>query len=69
MYEQLGQTYKNEPNCVVARVDADGHRDLGSRWAMTLVSITALVSLFIDTMLVVFQLSNSSRKTTRMEWM
>ena len=31
VYEELGQTYKNEPNCVVARVDADGHRDLGSR--------------------------------------
>lgn len=32
VYEQLGQTYKNEPDCVVARVDADGHRDLGSRY-------------------------------------
>ena len=31
VYEQLGQTYKNEPNCVVARVDADGHRDVASR--------------------------------------
>ena len=32
VYEQLGQTYKNEPSCVVARVDADGNRDLASRW-------------------------------------
>lgn len=31
VYEELGQTYKNEPNCVVARVDADGNKDLGSR--------------------------------------
>lgn len=31
IYEQLGQTYKNEPNCVIARVDADGHRTLGER--------------------------------------
>ena len=32
VYEQLGQTYKDEPSCVVARVDADGNRDLATRW-------------------------------------
>ena len=31
VYEQLGQTYKSEPSCVVARVDADGNRDVASR--------------------------------------
>lgn len=31
-YEELGTTYKNDGNCVVARVDADGHRELGSKY-------------------------------------
>ena len=31
IYETVGNTFKNDGNCVVAKVDADGHRDLGSR--------------------------------------
>lgn len=34
-YEQLGTTYKNEPNCVVARIDADGHRDVASKYGVS----------------------------------
>ncbi|XP_065915542.1 uncharacterized protein [Dysidea avara] len=35
VYEQLGQTYKDEPSCVVARVDADGNRDLATRYGVS----------------------------------
>eukprot|EP00731_Ephydatia_muelleri_P026114 Em0018g214a len=33
-YEEVGATYKNEENCVVARVDADAQRDLASRYGV-----------------------------------
>ena len=33
-YEEVGTTYKNEENCVVARVDADAQRDLASRYGV-----------------------------------
>ena len=68
VYEQLGQTYKNEPNCVVARVDADGHRDLASRWVQHLSLMLFHPITFLTVMvLVVTQLSSSSLRTTRME--
>ncbi|KXJ23781.1 protein disulfide-isomerase like 2-1 [Exaiptasia diaphana] len=34
-YEKVGQAFKNEPNCVIAKVDADGHRDLGERYGVS----------------------------------
>ena len=32
VYELLGTAFRNEDNCVVARVDADAHRDLGESY-------------------------------------
>jgi hypothetical protein len=29
---KVGAALKNEKNCIVANVDADKHRDLGTRW-------------------------------------
>ena len=29
VYEKLGTAFRNEESCVIARVDADAHRDLG----------------------------------------
>ena len=67
VYEQLGQTYKNEPNCVVARVDADGHRDVASRWVQHLSLMFHPIIFCTVMVLVVTQLSSSSLRTTRME--
>jgi protein disulfide-isomerase-like protein len=33
-YEKLANVYANEPNVVVAKVDADAHKDLGSRYGV-----------------------------------
>lgn len=35
VYEKVGLTFKNEPNCVVAKVDADGERTLGERYGVS----------------------------------
>lgn len=32
VYEKLGTAYKNEDDCVVARIDADAHRDIGQKY-------------------------------------
>jgi len=32
VYEKVAETFKNEPNCVVAKVDADSEKTLGSRF-------------------------------------
>ncbi|XP_062500839.1 uncharacterized protein LOC134178068 [Corticium candelabrum] len=34
-YEKVGAAYKNEPNCVVARLDADGHRSIGEKYGVS----------------------------------
>ncbi|XP_065828388.1 uncharacterized protein [Oscarella lobularis] len=34
-YEKVAQTFKNEPECVVARLDADGHRDIGEKYGVS----------------------------------
>lgn len=34
-YEKVGEAFKNEPNCVVAKVDADSEKQLGSRFEVT----------------------------------
>jgi len=34
-YEKLANIYVNEPDVVIAKVDADAHRDLGSRYGVT----------------------------------
>ena len=34
VYEKLGTAYKNEDDCVVARIDADAHRDIGESAAL-----------------------------------
>ena len=31
-YEKVAAAFKNEPNCIVANVDANTHRDIGSRY-------------------------------------
>lgn len=35
VYEKVGTAFKNEPNCVVAKVDADGERDLGEKYGVS----------------------------------
>ncbi|KAL9975849.1 hypothetical protein ACROYT_G013058 [Oculina patagonica] len=35
VYEKVGNAFKNEPNCVVAKVDADGERDLGEKYGVS----------------------------------
>jgi len=35
VYNQVGKTFENEKNCVVAKVDADHERDLGSRFGVS----------------------------------
>jgi len=35
IYDQLGDAYKNSKNVVIAKVDADQHRSLGSRFGVT----------------------------------
>lgn len=35
VYEKVGLAFKNEPNCVVAKVDADGERSLGERYGVS----------------------------------
>ncbi|KAI6654100.1 Protein disulfide isomerase-like 2-1 [Oopsacas minuta] len=35
VYEKLGTAFKNEENCVVARIDADAHRDIGQRYEVS----------------------------------
>lgn len=35
VYEKVGIAFKNEPNCIVARVDADGERDLGEKYGVS----------------------------------
>jgi protein disulfide-isomerase A6 len=34
-YEKVAQAFANEPNVVVAKVDADAHKDLGGRYDVT----------------------------------
>ncbi|XP_029196003.1 uncharacterized protein [Acropora muricata] len=34
-YDLVGKAFKNEPNCVVAKVDADSEKDLGERFGVT----------------------------------
>lgn len=34
-YEKVGAAFKNDPKCVVARVDADAHGDLGSKFGVS----------------------------------
>jgi len=34
-YEKLANIYKNEPNVVIAKVDADAEKELGSRYGVT----------------------------------
>lgn len=34
-YEEVATTFKNDDNCVVAKLDADGHRDLASDYGIT----------------------------------
>jgi len=34
VYEKVGKTFANEGNCVVAKVDADGEKELGSRFGI-----------------------------------
>lgn len=34
-YEKVGEAFENEPNCVVAKVDADGEKELGSRFGIS----------------------------------
>jgi len=34
-YEKVAAAFANEPNVVVAKVDADAHKDLGSRYGVT----------------------------------
>lgn len=34
-YEKVGEAFKNEPHCVVAKVDADSERDLASRFGVS----------------------------------
>ncbi|XP_012555304.1 uncharacterized protein LOC100198247 isoform X1 [Hydra vulgaris] len=34
-YEKVAETFKNEPNCVVAKVDADSEKELGSRFGIS----------------------------------
>jgi protein disulfide-isomerase A6 len=35
IYEKVAETFKNEPNCIVAKVDADGEKALGSRFGIS----------------------------------
>jgi len=35
VYDQVGKTFANEKNCVVAKVDADQEKDLGSRFGIS----------------------------------
>ncbi|XP_031571146.1 protein disulfide isomerase-like 2-2 [Actinia tenebrosa] len=35
VYEKVGKTFKNEPNCVIAKVDADSHRELGEKYGVS----------------------------------
>jgi len=34
-YEKVADTFKNEPNCIVAKVDADSEKELGSRFGIS----------------------------------
>ncbi|KAK3750483.1 hypothetical protein QZH41_018126, partial [Actinostola sp. cb2023] len=35
LYEKVGKAFKNEPNCVIAKVDADAHKDLGEKFGVS----------------------------------
>jgi len=35
VYEEVGKTYKNDGNCVVAKVDADSEKELGGRFGIS----------------------------------
>lgn len=35
VYEKVAETFKNEPNCIVAKVDADSEKELGSRFGIS----------------------------------
>jgi len=35
VYEKVAEAFQNEPNCVVAKVDADADRDLGTRFGVS----------------------------------
>lgn len=35
VYDEVGKAFKNEPNCVVAKVDADAEKDLGSKYGVS----------------------------------
>jgi len=43
VYEKVAEAFQNEPNCVVAKVDADADRDLGTRFG---VSVSQLSNSF-----------------------
>lgn len=34
-YQKVGEAFQNEPNCVVAKVDADAEKDLGSKYGIS----------------------------------
>lgn len=34
-YEKVAETFKNEPKCIVAKVDADSEKELGSRFGIS----------------------------------
>ncbi|KAL9975850.1 hypothetical protein ACROYT_G013059 [Oculina patagonica] len=35
VYEKVGNAFKNEPNCIVAKVDADKEKDLGEKYGIS----------------------------------
>ncbi|EDO47340.1 predicted protein [Nematostella vectensis] len=35
VYEKVGEAFKNEPNCVIAKVDADAHSALGQKYGVS----------------------------------
>jgi len=35
VYEKVAKTFENEKNCVVAKVDADQEKELGSKWGVS----------------------------------
>ncbi|XP_003384600.1 PREDICTED: protein disulfide isomerase-like 2-1 [Amphimedon queenslandica] len=35
VYEEVATTFKNDENCIVANVDADGHRSLGTKYGVS----------------------------------
>ncbi|XP_066932317.1 uncharacterized protein [Clytia hemisphaerica] len=35
VYEKVAETFKNEPKCIVAKVDADSEKEIGSRFSVS----------------------------------